>query len=104
MTRSIWAKRIFLILVIGPLAILAFGFIVMFLWNNTLAPIFQISQITFWQGLGILVLAKIFFGGFGSDKGSRRSYRKQKMMWQHMTPEQREQFKQEWRNRRWAGN
>jgi len=102
MKRSRWTKIIFLILVVGPLAILAFGGAVMLLWNNVLTPVLKVSTITFWQALGILVLAKILFGSFGSGGGSGRYYAKQKMMWNNMTPEQREKFREEWKNRRWG--
>ena len=62
------------------------------------------SEITFWQGLGILVLAKILFGSFGGRGGSGHYYKKQRMMWNSMTPEQKERFKEEWKNRsrRWG--
>jgi Ca2+/H+ antiporter, TMEM165/GDT1 family len=85
-----------------PLAIIGiivFGGVVMLLWNNVMVPVLHVSAVTFWQGLGLLVLAKILFGGFGGGGGSRRFYSKQKMMWNNMTPEQKEQFKSEWRDR-----
>src|ERR1700674_2288779 len=101
MNRNFWAKRILLIIVIAPLAIFVFGYIVMWLWNNALAPVLHISTITFWQGLGILVLSKILFSGPMGKSGPRRSYWKRRMMrkWQNMTPEEREKFKQDWKNR-----
>lgn len=104
MTRSPWGRRILLFFVIGPIAILVFGGAVMLLWNNVLAPVLNISTITFWQGLGLLVLSKILFGSFGGGRGYRRDYGKQRMMWNQMTPEQREKFKEEWRARcgRWG--
>jgi hypothetical protein len=99
MKRSVWARRILLFMVIGPIAILVFGGTVMLLWNNVLSPVLHISTITFWQGLGILVLSKILFSSFSGRGGSRRDYWKQKMMWNNMTPEQKEKFKEEWKNR-----
>lgn len=39
------------------------GFVVMLLWNWLLPAIFGIKMIGFWQALGLLVLAKILFGG-----------------------------------------
>ena len=103
MKRSLWArlivlrwvKLLVLFIVVAPLAILFFGGIVMWLWNKALAPVLHISAITFWQGLGILVLAKILFGSFGGGNGPRRNYWKEKMMWKNMTAEQREKFKEE---------
>ena len=104
MKRSIWVKRILLFFLIGPIAILVFNGIVMLLWNNVLTPVLHVSTITFWQGLGILVLSKILFGSFSGGGRSRRDYWKQRMMWNNMTAEQKEKFKEEWKNRcrRWG--
>jgi len=104
MKRSLWARRLLLFVVIGPLAILVFGGVVMLLWNNVLAPVLHISSVTFWQGLGILVLSKILFSSFSGGSGSRRDYWKHRMMWKNMTEDQKEKFKEEWksRSRRWG--
>lgn len=107
MRRSSRPRRFLLFIPLFILGVFVFGAIVMLLWNNVLAPVVHISTITFWQALGILVLSKILFGGFrGGGWGSRRSYWRQRMMqkWDNMTPEEREKFKNEWRNRcgRWG--
>ncbi|HEV8286762.1 MAG TPA: hypothetical protein VGQ09_20775 [Chitinophagaceae bacterium] len=101
MKRSFWARRILFFILFGAFAIFVFGTVVMLLWNNILAPVINISTITFWQALGILVLSKILFGGFRGGWGSRRHYWKQRMMqkWSNMTPEEREKLKQEWQRR-----
>lgn len=101
MKRSFWPRRIFLIILFAALAILVFGGAVMLLWNNVLAQVVNVSTITFAQALGILVLSKILFSGFRGGWGGRRHYWKQGMMqkWNNMTPEEREKFKEEWRNR-----
>jgi len=90
--------------VVAPIAILVFGGTVMLLWNNVLTPVLHVSTITFWQGLGILVLSKILFSSFSGGGGSRRDYWKQRIMWKNMTAEQKEKFKEEWKNRgrRWG--
>ncbi|HET9825914.1 MAG TPA: hypothetical protein VFP87_11300, partial [Chitinophagaceae bacterium] len=73
---------------------------------NVLAQVTHVSTITFVQALGILVLAKILFGGFRGGWGPRRYYWRQRMMdkWNKMTPEEREKLKQEWQSRcgRWG--
>jgi len=98
-------KIILLIVVIGPLAILVFGGVVMLLWNNVLAEVLHISTVTFWQALGILVLSKILFGSFSGGRSWRRDHswkhRLQKK-WASMTPEEREQFKARWKEGRWG--
>jgi hypothetical protein len=54
---------------------LAFGWLVMILWNWVMPPIFHLGAITYWQGFGILILAKLIFGGMGAAKhgGPRRN-------------------------------
>jgi hypothetical protein len=100
MRRNRIARIIILVVIIGPIALFLFGSIVMWLWNNTLVPVLHVSVITFWQGLGILVLSKILFSSFGGNKGGYNHYfRKQRMMWNAMTPEQKEKFREEWKNR-----
>lgn len=55
--------------------ILLFGYITMRLWNWLMPEVFGLTTLSYWQALGILVLAKIFFGGFGdhsSKKGGKK--------------------------------
>jgi hypothetical protein len=58
----------------------AFGYFVMLLWNWLMPIIFGLKAITFWQAFGIVVLAKILFGGHGMHgydhgRGYRRKHR-----------------------------
>ncbi len=77
----------------------------MSLWNAILPGVLHVSTITFPQALGILLLSKILFGGFGGRgrwRGGPPPFMQQKLA--NMTPEERESFKQEWRNKcgRWG--
>jgi hypothetical protein len=94
--RSKW-----MFLLIPPVIVLAgwvFGEIVMHLWNWLMPMLFGWHAITFWQGLGLLVLCRILFGGFGgSNKGGHR--REKSNRWTRMTPEEREKFRQNMRER-----
>jgi hypothetical protein len=106
MKRAFWARKILMGIVIGSAAVMLIGFIVMNLWNAILPAVIHVSAITFWQAVGLLLLSKILFGGFrGGWGGGRRRQWKEQMSdkWKQMTPEERDQFKQEWRNRcsRW---
>jgi hypothetical protein len=103
--RSRLQKMIF----IGPLAILGMlvfiaigGEIVLQLWNWLLPPLFGWRLITFWQALGILVLCRILFGGFGCHGSGRSRFRRRMRMedrCERMTPEERERFRQAIRER-----
>jgi len=60
-----------------PLVLLGFialailgGFAVSALWNWLIPPIAGWSRISVWQGLGLLALCRILFGGFGGHRGS----------------------------------
>jgi len=76
-------------------AFIAFGFLVEVLWNTLVPPIFGWHTITFWQGLGLLLLSKILFGGFHRHGGGDRGRWRQRMKdrWENMTPEEREKFR-----------
>jgi len=44
------------------------GYAIMLLWNWLMPEIFGLIEITYWQAVGIIILAKILFGGFGHKK------------------------------------
>lgn len=46
-----------------------FGLAVMYLWNWLMPTIFGLGTITYWQAFGIVVLAKLLFGGLGGHGG-----------------------------------
>ncbi|MGC2300096.1 MAG: hypothetical protein WA476_14915 [Acidobacteriaceae bacterium] len=98
-----WVKRNKWIFFVGPLALAAFiaicGEVVMHLWNWLLPMLFGWRHINFWQALGLLVLCRLLFGGMshGSNRSGPRRRRDEK--WEAMTPEEREKFRQSWRER-----
>jgi hypothetical protein len=98
---------------IAPLAILGMvvfmaigGEIVLQLWNWLLPSLFGWRAITFWQALGMLVLCRILFGGFGWHGSGRSGFRRRmEERFEWMTPEEREQFRERFRQRmreRWG--
>lgn len=95
------------LLFIAPLAILGMllfiaigGEVVRLLWNWLLPPLFGWRELTFWQALGMLALCRILFGGFGFHGSGRSDYRRRMAeRWEHMTPEERERFRQGMRGR-----
>lgn len=109
MQRRFWGRKIAGFIVLAALGIAAFGYIVMTLWNSILVTVLSVHAITFSQALGILVLSKILFGGFGGGsrwKGRNGWGEKMKAKWANMPPEEQEKFKAEWRNKcsRWGAN
>ena len=103
MTNTFCRKFRFLIpvFVLGIVALLALA--VYGLWNGVLTEVVNAKTITYWQALGILVLARILFGGFPGGRGSPFGppWRSHRMMerWQSLTPEQREKMREEMRRR-----
>ena len=87
-------KRILKVLILAIVAIPLFGFIVMSLWNWLMPTIFGLHAITFWQGFGLLFLARILFGGF-AGRGHGGHWRHRMMeRWEQMSPEERERFRE----------
>ncbi|MFL5763135.1 MAG: hypothetical protein ACJ77K_04275 [Bacteroidia bacterium] len=93
--------------------ILIFGFGTMHLWNWLVPELFHGPIITFGQTVGLLVLCKILFGGFGNKFGrhhghcgpggkwGRHHYWKHRMheRFQNMSPEEKEKLKQRFKDR-----
>jgi hypothetical protein len=104
--RGKWILKGIGFAVLTVLGIFAFGYVFMQLWNWLMPDLFNLHAITFWQGVGLLVLGKMLFGGFRSKWGGRCGYGhcggghrgywrnrwEEKMM--NMSPEEREKFKQ----------
>lgn len=92
-------KKLIWIIPLAIFAVVAFVFvggqIVMRLWNWLLPPLVGWRLITFWQALGLIVLCRILFGGFGMKGGnSGPKWKRQELKrYANMTPEEREQFK-----------
>ena len=95
---------------IAPLAIVGMaafaalgGWIVQHLWNWLLPPLFGWGMLGFWQALGLLVLCRILFGGWGGSGPRSRMGRQMRdrmsERWGSMTPEERERFRQGMRER-----
>lgn len=96
-------NRFFLI----PLGIIGFlllgGLLVMLLWNAILPSVVGVGLLTFPKAVGLLILCKILFAGFGGRHRRMRfkhrgnQFWKQKMM--NMTEEEKEKFRSEWKER-----
>ena len=99
-------SRTWKMIFIAPVAILGIllfvfigGEIVMHLWNWLLPTLFGWRFITFWQALGILVLCRILFGRSGWHRSGYSNFRRRmrermEERREHMTPEERERFRQ----------
>ncbi len=97
-----------LCVILVVLAALLFGVVVEHLWNWLMPSIFGLRAITFWEAFGLLLLAKILFGGIhrhggGWGRGRRAWKEKMEARFASMTPEERERFRAGMAGRRGCG-
>jgi Ca2+/H+ antiporter, TMEM165/GDT1 family len=84
--------------------VFAAGAAVMLLWNALIPNIFGVNSITYWQALGLLILARLLTGGFhfgkrhggGGPPFARPGFREK---WTNMSDEERQKMKAMWRER-----
>ena len=99
--KTFFKRRWYLFIPLIFVAIAAFGFAIMWLWNYTMPALFNLPLITFWQALALLLLSRILFSGgprhFGHNHGPWRGHFRAK--WEKMSPEERESFYQRWNSR-----
>lgn len=95
------------IVVVGVLAVTLLGWITMLLWNWLVPDLFNGPAITFWQALGLFLLSKILFWGFGGKKHHNHTmyspYWKRRFMqkFSDMPADQREDLKRRM-NEKWC--
>jgi hypothetical protein len=83
------------IALLATLAVAGVTFVFMNLWNWLMPGVFGWRQISFWQGLGLLALSRMLFGGFRGRPGYGMHWRRRMIeRWEQMTPEEREKFRQ----------
>ena len=98
--RKFWFIKV---IVIGAVAIVGFGYLVMLLWNGLIPELFKGPVISFPQALGLLILSKILLHGMGS-RGRQHWRHNQWRERMHekmnaMSPEEKEKFREQWKNR-----
>jgi len=80
-----------------------FGVVVMLLWNAFMPALFALPQISYLQAAGLLVLARLLFGGIGHGVGRRGIFgsgedrlfnqrNKLREKWMNMSADERKEF------------
>ncbi len=94
-------KTTFLKIAIGGLLFLALiPWVTLLLWNWLMPDIFGLTEISYWQALGLLILSKILFSGFTHGKHQHHKhpstshfyYDKIKDKMKRMTPDERKAY------------
>lgn len=90
--------KILLFIVLAALFVFVMGHVIMYLWNAILPDVINAKPISFWQAVGIFVLARLLSGGFkgGRSHNSKRNYWRNK--WANMNEEERHEFRSKWKN------
>ena len=68
-------------IVLAVLFALAFGWLIMLLWNWLMPDLFGLKTITYWQGFGLSLLGKLIFGGFHGHKSPHHRHFKHRGFW-----------------------
>jgi Ca2+/H+ antiporter, TMEM165/GDT1 family len=91
-----WPRRALKFVPLAILALAVFGFVTMGLWNWLMPTLFGLTQIGFWQALGLVVLSKILFGGFRHGSWHHQHHWRERLLarWEQMTPEEREKLRE----------
>ena len=95
MYRKYWPFKIFFFLLAAIGFVALAGLVVMKLWNVLLPDILGVQEVNFWQAVGILVLSRILFGGWGKfgrhHSNPKRAIWREK--WHAMSNEEKHAFK-----------
>lgn len=103
--RSWWIKKAAAFIALAAVVTLVLGGIVLLLWNAVVPEVFGAPTLTYWQAVALLLLTQILFRGIGRWHASHLPGVRDR--WKHkleeklaaMTPEEREQFRSEWKRR-----
>lgn len=98
--KAHFRKKIIFIPFLVAAGLALISYIVMLLWNGLLPEILHTGTITFWQAMGLFILAKILFGfGKGGGRGGAPWMRHKMEKWRDMSPEERDRLREQMRSR-----
>jgi len=97
LNKIFWFRVMGIVMFLAMIAV--FSVIAMLLWNALMPEIFGFSALSYWQAAGLLVLARILFGGLGSGHwgsferhGGFHHGNALREKWLNMTDEERKEF------------
>jgi hypothetical protein len=71
----------------------------MLVWNHLLPEILHTGSINYWQAVGLLVLSKILFSGFGRGHRGGAPWMHRMEHFKNMSPDEKERFREQMRAR-----
>ncbi len=80
-------------LVFGAVFFVGLGWVTMMVWNAVIPAISSLPAITFWQAVGLFVLARLLVGRFGG--GGRRMHRHGRDHW-HSHAQRLDDYEEWW--------
>jgi hypothetical protein len=102
--KRYWILKGLKMLTFAAVVIVALGYLVMGLWNAVLPAAAGLHPISYLQGLGLLVLARILFGGLRGRGHGRWHWRaRMQERWQQMSPEEQQQVRAAYGSRHRCG-
>ena len=95
-------KPFFLIPLFAAAFVALAGLAVQYLWNCVTPELAEgvFKPIGYWTAVGLLVLCRLLFGGFGKGSGGPRAWKEhamQKHAFMNMSDEDRARMREEWR-------
>ncbi len=75
------------------------GLVVMYLWNSIIPSVIGWTELNYLQSLGMIVLSRLLFGGFGGIK-HKSEHRKIRDELKEMSKEQKREYIREYMNKR----
>ena len=98
-----WVIKGIKILLMMALFLLFMGTVVMLLWNFLMPSVFNLPVLDLGQAIGLLILSRILTGGFRTGMiASKEHWEHKKQSWEkwsNMTPDERQRWKEDWRER-----
>jgi hypothetical protein len=92
--KRFWLLKGLKILVFVALAVLVLAYVVTTLWNWLIPGIMGYHAISYAQGLALLVLCRVLFGGLARGGPGRWGWRhRMRQRFEQMSPEDRERFR-----------
>jgi hypothetical protein len=99
-------KRPYLFPLFAIAAAAVLGLVVMLLWNAIIPGLTHWEPITYINAVGLLVLCRVLFGGFGRRHGGWRHggppwrhHAEWRQKWMNMTEEERNAMRERWKQR-----